>query len=206
MTQTLTLENASPEQIDMAIATLKRGNQPVTEDALREFFARLSQSEADPRPEQNPPKYSRPCATREVIARRKPRREPIRSREELRKIGRSTPAYKTQPHGAPGKRIVAPWFGAVAHRMADGTDLKTALFLEGVTLTGREIHNLYRLKEFKAMYRAERYLYQLERQRKFDPEQREALRKRFVEWYGGKNARPDGPDTCEFVPKSVKIR
>jgi hypothetical protein len=68
------------------------------------------------------------------------------------------PVEKRKP-GRPRK--FAPWFAAVAKRMADGTTLRHALMWEGLHFTNAEIHALYKNLEFRRMYRLERHLYML---------------------------------------------
>ena len=54
-------------------------------------------------------------------------------------------------------RILAPWFQAVAMRMADGTPLREALRLTGITgLSARQVRSLYRNRAFQALYREAR--------------------------------------------------
>ena len=69
-----------------------------------------------------------------------------------------TPIEKRKP-GRPRK--FAPWFAAVAKRMADGTTLRMALMWEGLHFAKTEIHALYKNLEFRKMYRLERHLYLL---------------------------------------------
>ena len=45
-------------------------------------------------------------------------------------------------------RIVASWFPEVAQSMADGTPLRDALRLNGITLDKRQVRALYRNEEF----------------------------------------------------------
>lgn len=188
----LRYETATKEQLQIARQSLIRLGRPVSEETIREWFAQLNQAatsalaKPDPQPTsvfEKPAyeKYTRPCATREVIARRKPRRKPLRSLEELRALGASGALEKKKPGR---KRIVAPWFEQVAHTMRDGTGLKTALLLNDIRLTQREINCLYRLREFKAMYQAERKLWRMEKWGKVAPDEKEALLKRIARHFG----------------------
>lgn len=75
----------------------------------------------------------------------------------------------------------APWFEKVAKTMADGTRLRLALILNGVSLSMREIRRLYRLVEFRRLYRVERRMYQLEKWGRVPQDQLERTRKRLLE-------------------------
>jgi hypothetical protein len=57
----------------------------------------------------------------------------------------------------PGRpRIVASWFPAVAKTMADGSTLRTALAINGLTLSANEMRALYRNRTFQGLYQARR--------------------------------------------------
>ena len=64
----------------------------------------------------------------------------------------------TRKGGRP--RVVASWFPAVAQSMADGTPLRDALRLNGITLEKRQIRALYRNEEFKKLWQEARHPYQ----------------------------------------------
>ena len=53
-------------------------------------------------------------------------------------------------------RIIASWFSAVAASMADGTSLKVALALNGLSLSRGEIRASYRNKTLQALYQQAR--------------------------------------------------
>ena len=56
-------------------------------------------------------------------------------------------------------RVIASWFEKVAADMADGTSLKTALAMNGITLSKSEVRACYRNRTLKALYTAARRLY-----------------------------------------------
>jgi len=58
-------------------------------------------------------------------------------------------------------RIIASWFPAVARTMADGTPLRDALRLNGITLEKSQIRALYRNSEFRRLWQEERDRYLL---------------------------------------------
>jgi hypothetical protein len=69
----------------------------------------------------------------------------LRERGELER-----PAGKRKAGRPP---VIAPWFQAVATRMADGTPLREALALCGIYgLTSNQIRSLYRNRAFQALY------------------------------------------------------
>lgn len=56
--------------------------------------------------------------------------------------------------GKPRRKVgrpltVASWFPTVAETMADGTTLRTALAIHGLTLSASEMRSLYRNKTFR---------------------------------------------------------
>jgi|HubBroStandDraft_4_1064222.scaffolds.fasta_scaffold155171_1 hypothetical protein len=73
------------------------------------------------------------------------------SKSQLEPILRAEGTLERQPgirrRGRP--RIVATWFRRVADAMQDGTPLKTALKLNGMTLEPRQIRALYRNRQFR---------------------------------------------------------
>jgi len=87
----------------------------------------------------------------------------VESIEEKRKPGRP--------------RKIAPWFAAVAKRMADGTTLRMALMWERIQLDHAEILQLYKNTEFRKMYRLERHLYMLNEYGRKPKTEMERLRK-----------------------------
>jgi hypothetical protein len=68
--------------------------------------------------------------------------------------------YKRRQPGRP--RIVASWFPAVAATMADGTTLRGALAINGLSLSANEMRALYRNKTFQALYQEARRRYLIE--------------------------------------------
>jgi hypothetical protein len=97
---------------------------------------------------------------------------PQRSREEppiAQAKGASKLArFAVSPAGAqlrrkPGRPLtIASWFPAVAETMADGTTLRTALAIHGLTLSANEMRALYRNKTFKGLYQEARRRYLIE--------------------------------------------
>ena len=63
----------------------------------------------------------------------------------------------------PGRpRIVASWFERVAYSMRDGTSLRTALRINGLTLSKSEIRACYRNTTLRALYTEARRHYLIE--------------------------------------------
>jgi hypothetical protein len=63
----------------------------------------------------------------------------------------------------PGRpRIIASWFPAVAKTMADGTSLRTALAINRLFLSKKEMRAVYRNTTFKAMYEEARRRFLIE--------------------------------------------
>jgi hypothetical protein len=67
---------------------------------------------------------------------------------------------KRRPRGRP--RVVASWFPAVAKTMADGTTLRMALAVNGLSLRANEMRALYRNRAFQALYQEARRRFLLE--------------------------------------------
>ena len=68
--------------------------------------------------------------------------------------------YKRRKSGRP--RIIASWFPAVAKTMADGTTLRTALAINGLSLRANEMRALYRNRAFQALYQQARRRFLIE--------------------------------------------
>jgi hypothetical protein len=64
--------------------------------------------------------------------------------------------------------------------MADGTALRMALLLNGLSLSNLEIRRLYRLVEFRRLYRLERRMYQLEKWGRIPQDELKRTRKRLL--------------------------
>ena len=78
----------------------------------------------------------------------------------LRERGDLPQPPKRRKPGRP--RIVASWFPAVAKTMADGTTLRTALAINGLSLCANEMRALYRNRTFQALYQEARRRYLIE--------------------------------------------
>jgi hypothetical protein len=78
----------------------------------------------------------------------------------LRERGALAGPSKRRKPGRP--RIVASWFPAVAKTMADGTTLRTALAMNGLSLSANEMRALYRNRTFQALYQEARRRYLIE--------------------------------------------
>lgn len=75
----------------------------------------------------------------------------------LRETGQlERPAGPRKP-GRP--RIIASWFEKVAQTMADGTSLKTALAMNGLSLSKSEVRACYRNETLRALYTEARRRY-----------------------------------------------
>ena|SRR5690348_9745438 len=97
-------------------------------------------SRADPVPQGEPANTARPG---------KSLLEPI-----LRERGDLPQPPKRRRLGRP--RIVASWFPAVVETMADGTTLRTALAMNGLSLSANEMRALYRNRTFQTLYQEAR--------------------------------------------------
>ncbi len=63
----------------------------------------------------------------------------------------------------PGRPLtIASWFPAVAKTMADGTPLRTALAINGLSLCANEMRALYRNRTFQALYQEARRRFLIE--------------------------------------------
>ena len=102
--------------------------------------------QANPVPQSEPVTASRPG---------KSLLEPI-----LRERGSLAEPPKRRKPGRP--RIVASWFPAIAKTMADGTTLRVALAINGLSLSAREMRALYRNRTFQALYQEARRRYLIE--------------------------------------------
>jgi len=78
----------------------------------------------------------------------------------LRERGDLPQPLKRRKPGRP--RIVASWFPAVAKTMADGTTLRTALAINGLSLCANEMRALYRNRTLQALYQEARRRYLIE--------------------------------------------
>ena len=78
----------------------------------------------------------------------------------LRDQGTLEKPPKKRKAGRP--RIVASWFPAVAKTMADGTSLRTALAINRLSLSKREMRACYRNRTFQAMYHEARRRFLIE--------------------------------------------
>lgn len=89
---------------------------------------------------------------------------PPTAKKSVSKLARFTvPPAEGQRTRKPGRPLtVASWFPAVAATMADGTTLRTALAMNGLTLSANEIRSLYRNKTFKGLYQEARRRYLIE--------------------------------------------
>lgn len=75
----------------------------------------------------------------------------------------AVPPAEAKGRRKPGRpRIVASWFPAVAKTMADGTTLRGALAINGLSLSANEMRALYRNRSFQALYQEARRRYLLE--------------------------------------------
>jgi hypothetical protein len=117
-----------------------------------------------------------------AVSQAEPIKAPPRGRSVLEPILRDQNALQESPRrskaGRP--RIVASWFPAVAKTMADGTALRMALLLNGLSLSNLEIRRLYRLVEFRRLYRLERRMYQLEKWGRIPQDELKRTRKRLL--------------------------
>ena len=78
----------------------------------------------------------------------------------LRDQGTLEKPPKRRKAGRP--RIVASWFPSVAQTMADGTNLRTALAINRLSLSRREMRACYRNRTFQEMYREARRRFLIE--------------------------------------------
>ena len=75
-------------------------------------------------------------------------------------------------------RTIASWFPAVAQTMADGTNLRTALATNRLSLSKSEMRALYRNTTFKALYQEARRRFLIEHFGR-----RPALRREWANFY-----------------------
>ena len=118
---------------------------------------------------------SLPQAARETVRDMQPCINPSLSLEDTSSVARPSSESNLEPFlrergelvrehprrvGRP--KVIAPWFQAVATRMADGTPLRKALASLGIHLGQREIRALYRNTALSAMRREARQKWQRE--------------------------------------------
>ena len=73
-----------------------------------------------------------------------------------------------RPRGSrkPGRpRVIASWFPKVAETMADGTSLKMALAMNGISLSKSEVRACYRNRTLQALYQEARRKFLAEERR-----------------------------------------
>ena len=118
---------------------------------------------------------SRPPAPRETVRDTQPCISPSLSLEDASSAARPSSASSLEPMlrergqlqrehpRKPGRpRVLAPWFQALATRMADGTPMRKALASLGIHLSQREMRALYRNRALTAMRQEARQKWQHE--------------------------------------------
>lgn len=136
----------SAEDLDAAIRALEAEGLPTTHQAVLDWLAKRRPSEQQP----PTPRMSQP----ERPSQKKG------SSKLARFVAHSAGAAGTRKSGRP--LTITSWFLAVAETMADGTTLRTALAIHGLTLSANEIRSLYRNKTFKGLYQEARRRYLIE--------------------------------------------
>jgi hypothetical protein len=145
---------------DTARAALRAIGIPFPSQALIQSWIQANRADREFRRQESAPPTLRSPATAQSADRKvQHRRGYSKSRLEpsLREQGKLQRQHERRKPGRP--RIVASWFPAVAQSMADGTPLRDALRLNGITLEKRQIRALYRNEEFRRLYQEERHRY-----------------------------------------------
>lgn len=153
----------SNSDLTAAIRALEADGLPTTHQAVLEW---LAQHGRRPLPPQEP-RTEHTCQAPSV-----------ESQVALPVAPRPTPSAGENKRGRPPR--CASWFPGVAKTMADGTTLRMALLLNGVSLSNPEIRRLYRLVEFQRLYRVERRIHQLEKWGRIPQDGLERTRKRLL--------------------------
>jgi hypothetical protein len=155
----------SNSDLTAAIRALEAKGLPTTHQAVLNWLAQRRGRTSAPAAAQLEPTTERPCEA-----------EP-----HERKVGPTVVACVAASQNKRGRPPrFATWFPAVAKTMADGTALRMALLLNSVSLSNPEIRRLYRLVEFRRLYRLECRMYQLERWGRIPQDGLERTRKRLL--------------------------
>lgn len=143
--------NESDARAALAALGIKNPSRQLIQDWLR----------ANSQPEPPTEAEQSPSAKNESPA--LPRPPSSRSNLKPTLVQRGELVRERGPRRAGRPPVIAPWYQAVATRMADGTPLREALALCGIYgLTPKQIRSLYRNRAFQALYRAAREKYQRE--------------------------------------------
>jgi hypothetical protein len=140
--------------LNVAIRALEAQGIPTTHQAVLDWLA------------QHRPVQTMPAMPEEPLPAPQRSREepPIAQTKGASKLARfvvpPTEAKRRRKRGRP--LTVASWFPAVAETMADGTTMRTALAIHGLTLSANEMRSLYRNKTFKGLYQEARRRYLIE--------------------------------------------
>jgi hypothetical protein len=140
----------SSTDLDAAIPALEAEGVPTTHRAVLEWLA-----------QHRPAPVASAPAEQRAPAEPATREEPPSTQRGVSRLARfAVPGATRRKRGRP--LTVAPWFPAVAETMADGTRLRTALAIRGLTLSANEMRALYRNKTFKGLYQEARRRYLIE--------------------------------------------
>lgn len=146
----------SGPDLNDAITSLEAQGKRTTQGAVREWLAQHRPTQAAPA-----------AVARQPAAPEMSQPEPPTDQKKEHSSSRlarfAVPPAGSQPRRKPGRPLtIASWFPAVAETMADGTRLRTALAIRGLTLSANEMRSLYRNKTFKGLYQEARRRYLIE--------------------------------------------
>jgi hypothetical protein len=144
----------SSTDLTAAIRALEAEGVPTTQRAVLDWLAQH-------RPAQP---TAAAVAPQTPLSRESQPESPTAQKKGVSKLARfAVPATEAKRRRKAGRPLtVASWFPPVAETMADGTTLRTALAIHGLTLSANEMRALYRNKTFKGLYQEARRRYLIE--------------------------------------------
>lgn len=143
----------SSADLTAAIRALEAEGTPTTHKAVLDWLAQHRPARAAPATAEQQP------STEQNSPEELP--SPQKGVSRLARFG--VPPAEAQHRRKPGRpRIVASWFPAVAQTMADGTTLRSALVMNGLSLSENEMRALYRNRTLQALYQEARRRYLIE--------------------------------------------